>query len=101
MTDSTLSRPLNMLPIPLTPEKAREMRSHISFIAADGNKYLSDLVNSQSSPPHDDDDLPAAETPESPLSSPPKRLDPQLERLYAIELGNQDRVVQIPQAERL
>src|SRR5256885_4319487 len=72
------------------------LRAHIASTTAEGSPFLAGLVNSDgndppSSPPRWPvvPNIPGS----SPLSSPPRRLDSQSEQIWALKIGQKDRVV--------
>jgi len=80
------------------------LRAHVASTTAQGNSFLSDLVNSDaleppSSPPRwpVGPHIPGS----SPLSSPPKRLDRQLEQIWALALGDKNKVIGLSKEEAL
>jgi hypothetical protein len=80
------------------------LRAHIASTTAEGSPFLAGLVNGDgndppSSPPH----WPVVPyvPGSSPLSSPPRRLDPQLEQIWALKTGQKDRVVGLSKEEAL
>jgi len=80
------------------------LRDHIASTTAEGSPFLAGLVNS------DDNDTPSSPPRwpvvpyipgSSPLSSPPRRLDSQLEQIWALKIGQKDRVVGLSKEEAL
>jgi transposase-like protein len=80
------------------------LRAHIASTTAEGSPFLAGLVNGDSNdPPSSPSHWPVVPyiPGSSLLSSPPRRLDSQLEQIWGLKMGQKDRVVGLSKEDAL